>query len=176
MRRREKTWNSCRKCNYSTLAQTSPLACTTWWSLHTEFIRATQEGKGNLTSQFPKHTIWAHPALAGITILGEGQPREAEVRNKKQPPYKEGFPRMGRTWMHFAESCQLSPTVQPEGGNTRPKVMGESHLGDTKRTRGSRTTATKYLLLERKDPGGNEFNPTEHRQHSSFSHLSLSLQ
>lgn len=56
--------------------------------------------------------------------------------------------------MHFAESCQLSPTVQPDG-NTRPKVMGESHVEDTECTLGNRTTTKKYLLLERKGPGGN---------------------
>lgn len=75
--------------------------------------------------------------------------------------------------MHFAESCQLSPTKQPEGRNARPKVREQSHLRDTKCTTGSRTTVKKYLFLERKGPKENESNPTEHEQHLSFPHLFL---
>lgn len=74
--------------------------------------------------------------------------------------------------MHFAESCQHSPTVQPEGGSTKPKVMGESHLRDNKCARDSRTSARKHSLLERKGPWGSKLNSAEHRQHSSLSGLS----
>lgn len=50
----------------------------------------------HLMLQIPKHTTGALPALAGPAVLGEGWPRETEVRNEKQPPYKESFPGMGR--------------------------------------------------------------------------------
>lgn len=61
--------------------------------------------------------------------------------------------------MHFAESCQHSPTMQPEGGSTKPKVMGESHLGDNKCARDSRTPARKCSLLERKGSGETSLIP-----------------
>lgn len=34
-----------------------------------------------LMAQLLKHTTGAHPAMAGMAVLGEGWPREAEVRN-----------------------------------------------------------------------------------------------
>lgn len=34
--------------------------------------------------------------------------------------------------IHLAESCQLSPTAQPQGESTRPKATGQCHLGDSK--------------------------------------------